>query len=251
METLKKNKIYNKKFFIYGHRGVPSLEQENTIPSFQKAIELNYDGIELDVQITKDNKIIIYHDTVEKESKKKIAQCYYKQILNNNKKATPSNPLLLNKVLDQLGHQTIINIEIKNQGKESILLVKKIIKKIKNFNLVDSIIISSFNPYIIKKSKQIDDRIQTAWIWGKDNFYFYNTWNFILHYFKPDAIHMKDILINKNIVNKIHLKNMKILAYTVNDVSLVPKLIKHQIDGIFTDCPAVMKAGKSLAHQQS
>ena len=131
METFKKNKIYNKNFFIYGHRGVPSVKQENTIPSFQKAIELNYDGIELDAQVTKDNKIIIYHDAVEKKSKKKIEECYYKEILNNNKNKRSRHPLLLNEVLDQLGHQTTINIEIKNQGKKSILIVEKIIKKIK------------------------------------------------------------------------------------------------------------------------
>ena len=36
MKTLKKTKIYNKNFFIYGHRGVPSLEEENTRKEEQK-----------------------------------------------------------------------------------------------------------------------------------------------------------------------------------------------------------------------
>ena len=50
------------KLFIYGHRGVPSQAPENTLYSFQKAFELNVDGIELDVQITKDNILVVHHD---------------------------------------------------------------------------------------------------------------------------------------------------------------------------------------------
>ena len=62
METLKKHRIYTNKFFVYGHRGVPALEKENTISSFEKAIELNYDGIELDTMITQDGYLVIRHN---------------------------------------------------------------------------------------------------------------------------------------------------------------------------------------------
>ena len=247
METLKKTKIYNKKFFIYGHRGVPSLKHENTIPSFEKAIELKYDGIELDTQITKDGYLVVYHDTIQKNTKKKIIDCNYKEILKNNKNSEGSKTPLLEDVLLQLGHKTVINIEIKYQSKESIFIVEKVIEKIKEHNLIDNIITSSFNPQIIKKSKGIDDRIQTAWIWGNNNFYFYNTWSFVLKHFKPDAIHIKDTLINKKLVDKLHLNNLAILAYTINDVDKLTELVKLKIDGIFTDFPKVMQAGRSLA----
>ena len=245
METFKKTKIYNKIFFIYGHRGVPSLEEENTISSFEKAIELNYDGIELDVQITKDKRIIVYHDIIQKNSKKKIINCNYQEISNSSTLAVP----LLEDVLYKLGHKTIINIEIKYQSKESILIVERIIEKIKSLNLIDSIIISSFNPQVIRQSKKIDDRIQTAWIWGKNNFYFYNTWAPVLNYFKPDAIHIKGSLVNKTIVKKLQLQNIAILAYTINDINQLRGLVKLKIDGIFTDFPEVMKAGRFLIHQ--
>ena len=247
MKTLKKTKIYNKKFFIYGHRGVPSLEEENTISSFEKAIELNYDGIELDAQMTKDKRIVVYHDIIQKNSKKKIINCSYQEILNKNKN-TSAFPLL-DDVLSRLGHKTIINIEIKYQSKESILIVERVIEKIKSFNLINNIIISSFNPWIIRQSKKIDDRVQTAWIWGGNNFYFYNTWSVVLNYFQPDAIHIKDTLVSKAIVHKLHLKNKAVLAYTVNDINRLTELVKLKIDGIFTDFPEVMKAGRSLIHK--
>ena len=43
--------------FYFAHRGASWVEQENSIKSFCKAIELGCNGVEMDVQITKDKKM--------------------------------------------------------------------------------------------------------------------------------------------------------------------------------------------------
>ena len=93
------------------------------------------------------------------------------------------------------------------------------------------------------RSKSLSD-LQTP----HEHFYFYNTWSFVLKHFKPDAIHIKDTLVSKKLVDKLHLNNLAILAYTINDVDKLTELVKLKIDGIFTDFPKVMQAGRSLAH---
>ena len=45
-----------------GHRGAKGYEPENTLASFQKAIELQVDGIELDVHLSSDNQLVVIHD---------------------------------------------------------------------------------------------------------------------------------------------------------------------------------------------
>ena len=62
MEILKENFFYNNKFMVFGHRGVPELCRENTKESFNKAIDLEYDAIELDIMATKDKHLIVLHD---------------------------------------------------------------------------------------------------------------------------------------------------------------------------------------------
>ena len=47
---------------FFGHRGAPQVFHENTIKSINKSISLGCHGIEVDVQITKDNQIILFHD---------------------------------------------------------------------------------------------------------------------------------------------------------------------------------------------
>lgn len=51
-----------RKFEIQGHRGARGLAPENTIPSFLKALEFGMDVIELDVVVSRDNKIVVSHE---------------------------------------------------------------------------------------------------------------------------------------------------------------------------------------------
>ena len=46
----------------FAHRGFSGKYPENTMLAFQKAIEVGADGIELDVQLTKDGELVIIHD---------------------------------------------------------------------------------------------------------------------------------------------------------------------------------------------
>ena len=47
---------------IFAHRGACGYEPENTMEAFALAMEQGADGIELDVQLTKDGKLVIFHD---------------------------------------------------------------------------------------------------------------------------------------------------------------------------------------------
>jgi len=245
MEIYNQNKIYQQNLFVYGHRGVPYLEKENTLSSFKKAIELDYDGIELDIMSTKDNHLIVNHDltiVLSKENKEAlISEINYDRLKNKN---IP----LLKDILISVGHQTKINIEIKNQGKLSMVVIKQLIDELKELNLINNVIISSFNPFIIKKSKTIDDRFLTAWIWGEENFKFYNLYQLILNFFNPNAIHIHHRIINKKLINKLHNKKLKVLAYTINDEKKLRKLIFDNIDGIFTDNPKILNLAKKTNH---
>ena len=57
--------VYSQKpheFTIVGHRGVPSSMPENSIPGINKAAELGLDGVEFDVSVSRDKKVVVSHD---------------------------------------------------------------------------------------------------------------------------------------------------------------------------------------------
>ena len=54
---------------IWAHRGACAYKPENTLESFKEAVNMHADGIELDIQMTKDGKIVVIHDeTIERTS---------------------------------------------------------------------------------------------------------------------------------------------------------------------------------------
>ncbi len=242
MEILNKRHFYHKSFIIFGHRGVPELYPENTLQSFESAIDLKYDAIELDVMQTKDQKIIVNHDLILQlnNEEREVQKINYKEIKN-----TFPSIKTLEEILISIGHKTNINIEIKCQNKNSLYIAEKVIKILKDFDLIDNIIISSFNPWIIKHIKKIDDRFITAWIWGKDNFYFFLSWPIVLKYFKANAIHINQHQISSKLIKKIKSNQMKVLAYTVNNPKILLNLISKNIDGVFTDSPSILKLSRN------
>ena len=48
---------------VTGHRGAAGLEPENTLRSFQRALDLRVDAVELDVHLTKDKHLVVIHDS--------------------------------------------------------------------------------------------------------------------------------------------------------------------------------------------
>ena len=247
MKILPKNNVYNKAFTVFGHRGVPYLAPENTLKSFKIAIDLKYDAIELDVVLTKDNILIVHHDKYIKinSKKKNIIDLNYEEIL----KFLNHSPPKLDDVLGSIGHQININVEIKDQGRGYIKITEKVIDSLKNFNLIENIVISCFNPQFIKYVKKTDDRFTTAWIWGPKNLYFFNHWKIVLNYFNPQAIHIKHELISSKLISKVKAQNIKVLAYTVNKKETLLNMISKKIDGVFTDSPAILKLAKHQDRQ--
>ena len=54
---------------IWAHRGASGHAPENTLEAFQKAIDMKADGVELDIQLTKDGEIVVCHDeTIDRTS---------------------------------------------------------------------------------------------------------------------------------------------------------------------------------------
>ena len=135
--------------FYFAHRGAPWTEKENSIMSFCKAIELGCEGLELDVQITKDKKLIIYHDLyIQKENKSfYINELTYFQISKIMKSLNEKTPPLLSELLPTIkqNKNIIFNIEIKSNKINNYLIINKIKEYVNENHIANQCIISSFN----------------------------------------------------------------------------------------------------------
>ncbi|MBP2246495.1 glycerophosphoryl diester phosphodiesterase [Paenibacillus xylanexedens] len=161
---------------IWGHRGAYSSAPENTLNGFQMAAEVGADGVELDIQLTKDREIVVIHDeTVDRTSD---GQGWVKDFtlseikkLNFNKSGR-TGPLFMEvptlaEVLELLKPTGLtINIELKTgviyyDGIEPVAL-----KLVEKYGLSNRVIWSSFNHYSIQKIKLLEPSARTALLCG-------------------------------------------------------------------------------------
>ena len=215
---------------IVGHKGAAGYAPENTILSFQKAIELGCDRAELDVHISKDKEVIVIHDEIVdriSDGKGKVSDMTLAEIkkLNCSEGQKIST---LQEVIDFCKGKIDLQIELK--GKNTSQSVGELI--IKN-NILDSALVTSFEVDFLREIKKINHNIKTGLLLRKINEGLWSlTKELSLEYICP-----KSTIVTKELVEEVHKLNLKVYAYHVNDKETWYKMDKLGVDDIGTDFP--------------
>jgi glycerophosphoryl diester phosphodiesterase len=228
--------------YILAHRGASALAPENTAASFQMAIDVGADGVEFDVQMTKDNEPVIIHD--EKVDRTTNGQGYVKDFLLKEIKtldagiSIPSKfegekILTLNETLEIVKQCNMINIELKNGIIEYPGLEEKVIHAVRSYHLEEKVILSSFNHFSIHKISAIAPDIMAAILYIS---ILYNPWDYARQV-GAGAIHPHYLGITDEMIEKSHENGIKVNVYTVNQDSDIIRMRKHGVDAIITDYP--------------
>ncbi len=216
-----------------GHRGAKGHVAENTLASFEKAIALNVDAIELDVHLSSDNEIMVIHDaTIDRTTSKNGFAKEFSSI-----ELKELNIPTLEDVFHLINHRCIINIEIKdaNATKKVIQLIEKFINehdwKYNQFHIssFDWVVLEEVSHYCHSDNGGIsigvltEDSIETALAFAKKiNAHSINP------YFK---------ILNQEKANLIRANGFKIYTWTVNSAEDIIFVKSLQVDGIISDFP--------------
>ena len=225
---------------VIGHRGAPSLEQENTIPSFQIALDYNVDGLEFDVQHTKDYQLIVYHDFHVSYNNQtiNISDVNLKDLHSMNLSyAIPT----FEEVIQICPKDKIINIEIKSKNIYHDKLITHIIEILIKYNLNDNIIISSFNPFVLLALKKQTNKFKIGLLWSKSILEKWYVTQYSYKFLMPCFFHADIEHIDKQMSNWVHSKGMKLFLYTVNNKQQLKIAYDVKADGIFSDYPNILE----------
>ncbi len=231
---------------VWAHRGASGWDRqyapENTMPAFRKAVEMGADGIEFDVQLTKDREIVICHDErIDRTSRK---QGWIKDFtLLELKKIDFGKPHVeygfveiptLRELLEFLKPLDIkINIELKTGVIYYDGLEQKTADMVKEFGMEDRVIYSSFNHYSLEKLKAHDHDVRIGLLMGKD---------FVR---VPEdttrldvcAVHPPESILTKEYVEHCHVHGIKVHTWTVDNPARMREIIAMGVDAFITDCP--------------
>jgi len=225
---------------ILGHRGAPSLKQENTLASFKAALSHNVDGIELDIQLTSDGEIIVYHDFKIIDTNN-LPQSIASLSLSDIKALCPHLQIAtLHDVCQLFPKNKIFNIEIKSQNLDNTKIIQKTIKLLKQYQLLDNVIISSFNPFVLLQIKKEHPDIKLGLLWTGNNS---EGW-FVTHYsyyqLEPYSFHANIDYLDSKLAKWALKTHIQLFVYTVNTQEEVQKAQALNVHGIFTDFPKLL-----------
>lgn len=232
---------------IFAHRGLSAYYPENTILAFKKCLGLNIYGIELDVQKSKDDYLVVIHDeTVDRtynaigfvkdftleELQSFNSRSHGFECRDDCKIPTLEEVLKLFKPTD-----FIINIELKNSKVKYKDLEKDVIKLVKKLKMEKQVILSSFNLKSMISCKKINHKINAYYLVDKLTYVLRFKTRIFGKLKRNDisGINPHYLLVDSNFVKKAHRKHLNVNAYTVNDLDTFQKLKKLKVDSVFTN----------------
>ena len=236
---------------IYGHRGSMGTVPENTLLGFRKALELGVDGIELDVQLTKDGELVVIHDeTLDRTTdgtgyvkdynlnelkqfsagiKFSHLESFDQQVWENERIPTLEEVLKL-----IIPYQIELNIELKTNVFAYDGIEEKVSALVKRFGYENKVIYSSFHLPSILNLKRIDPSAKIAWLLihnlSRPSEYVKSLGLEGLHLYKDTVLQDEEY--------RQRMDNYSIRAWTVNDQKEIEQLLAMDaIEAIMTDLP--------------
>lgn len=220
---------------ILAHRGFSAKFPENTLKAFQKGFECGADGLELDLRMTADKKIVVIHDEdLERLFGDRIKVC--ELTLSELKKYQQDGEPIptFEEVLSIIPGGKLLNAEFKEHE-----VADDAIDLIGRYSLLEDTIISSFHHYLIAKLIKKYPHIKFGFLIGEE--LRENPIELVrsLLEHKPYSMHLPHQLADypkyfKTICHMIKKENVKIFIWTLDDLQKYES-IKDMIDGVITN----------------
>lgn len=210
-----------------GHRGAKGHVPENTLPSFEYAIELGCEWLELDVYHVDGELVVIHDDAVDRTTNgtgtvQELSLDYLRSLDAGNGAQIPT----LKEVLDLVDRRCHLNVELKGPataGPVSDLLTR-------SGWPIDEFLLSSFDH---RELSAADPQYRRGALFGK---------------LLPDQWQRAEKLgawsvnfalgdVTGKLVSEAHERGYAVLVYTVNETTDIERMLAFGVDGVFSDYP--------------
>lgn len=228
-----------------GHRGAAGVAPENTLPAFQKAVQVGLDMAELDVQLTKDQQLVVIHD----QDLSRVAGCSAKVkdlTLRELKELEVGSwwdeeyvgeqvPTLA-EVIEVVKGELKLNIELKPGLEDPSLVIEQVVDLLQEKNFIDQVIVSSFNHQLVKQVKELNPNLTTAVLMAACSI----NPVAVIDWANADGLHLEQAVVNKKVVTEVKAAGYFINAWTVNKLEIIEQFRQLGVTGIITDYPDLM-----------
>lgn len=232
---------------VFAHRGASAQAPENTLAAFELAVQQGAPAIELDAKLSSDGHVIVMHDArVDRttDGKGRVCDLSLTALRELDAGSWFSGQYrgeripTLDEVFETLGKRVLINVELTNYTTPRDALVEKVTELVKAFGLQSQVIFSSFLPHnLVQAAKRLPEvpcgllaSPRLMGMWARSFGFAFGDYQ-ALHPFVGDVTLQQ--------IARVHRLRRRIHVWTVNAESDLRRLFAWDVDGVFTDDPAL------------
>lgn len=220
------------------HRGDEKNAYPNTISSFEMAARGKGEGVELDVQFTRDNVPVVFHDR-KIDASTSSSGFLTDYTLKNLKKieldlsdaCSVHRIPTLEEVLQVVKEMEVIDIEIKQRSGENFDQIVNLMEVVEEQGVLDRVIFTSFNHYSVEFINSIDPEVSKGIIYYAR---LYEPWKYAK---KLNAEYLVPLhrTVTSKLIEETNKRDLKIMAYGSNEREDLKSLIEIGVDYIISD----------------
>jgi len=209
------------------------------MPAFEAALKLGADGIECDLQLSRDGRVVIFHDDDLKRLAgrdgeiRRFTLTQLQDIVLSDDGRIPA----LEDLLDLARDSCLLNIEIKTKPHWHAfgagLLEKAVAETLKKFRLDETILVSSFHPMPLWRMRLLAPHLRRGVLFESK----YWLHRIPMPFTAPFSIHPPMPYATESFIRAAHDAGRRVLVWTVNAENDIKRCLENGVDGIITDEP--------------
>ena len=242
---------------IIAHRGASAYYPENTMASFAAAIHMGVDAIELDVHMSSDGQVMVIHDeTLERTTN---GGGYVHQLTRKQLQALDAGilkpeyqkeriPLLNDVVMLAKKSNVWVNIEIKAGSEPYPEMEERLAGIVRACGMEKRVLFSSFNHYALVRLREVWPQAPVAVLHVSA---LVDAWEYAKK-LGAKALHpLYAVTLLPGWVQSCQRAGIAVNAWTVDDETVMEKLMHLQVDGLVSNKPDVALRVRARLHMDS
>lgn len=230
-------------FLKIAHRGAAGTHPEHTRSAFERAIDIGVDMIELDVQLTRDQELVVLHDldlgrTVAASGAARQSDLASLCALDAgswfHSSFAGQRVLSLVEVLDLTAGRAGLNVEIKSPEPDWAGTAAALSRLLDDRGAMGSTIVSSFEIGALRAMRSVAPKARLGVLW--QNADLADAWSAAAE-LGATSLHLLWWLTDASIVADAHARGLSVIVWTVNEPADIARLAAFGVDGIISDFP--------------
>lgn len=231
---------------VWAHRGANADAPENTLPAFEIALEQGVDGFELDVQLTRDDHVVVIHDeTLERTTDGHgwVADHSLEALraldasTGRDGFAGTRIPTLAEVFGLVHGSPIRLNIELKNSRIAYKGLEERVLELVARHGLEHQVVLSSFNHYSLRHVLKLGSLVPLGALYSE---LLFKPWRYAQR-LGATALHPPLRATRRRLVEQSHDHGLAVHVWTANDADDIARLAAIGVDAVITDRPLLAR----------